>query len=188
MKDLITYSNQLITEQSEELIIEEAKKNPQKFEVLYVKYYNPIFRMVYKRIGDKDITCELVSNTFFNALQTIHKFEYQGKTIYFWLYRIALNQCHEYFRKQGGRRIVELVEHHYNLLANEIEMDNHEQNRHLKHALSKLNEGDLQLVELRFFEQLKFKQISEITGMTEANCKVKLYRILEKMKKFMRYE
>jgi len=41
----------------------------------------------------------------------------------------------------------------------------------------------LQLIELRFFEKRPFKEIAEILNLTETNAKVKLYRILERVKK-----
>ena len=50
-------------------------------------------------------------------------------------------------------------------------------------TLDTLKEGDLQLIELRFFEQRSFREVAEITGITENNAKVRTYRILERMKK-----
>ncbi|MEQ9165542.1 MAG: RNA polymerase sigma factor, partial [Fulvivirga sp.] len=113
MDELITYSKQLILEQSEELIIEECKRNPRRFEPLYNKYYKPIFRLVLGRIGDKDLTADLVSNVFFKALQSLHKFQFKGLSIYSWLYRIALNECNEHFRKAGSKRVIVLDQTHY---------------------------------------------------------------------------
>jgi RNA polymerase sigma-70 factor (ECF subfamily) len=50
-------------------------------------------------------------------------------------------------------------------------------------VIKNLPEDDLQLIELRFFEKRQFKEIAEILNLTETNAKVKLYRILEKVKK-----
>ena len=49
--------------------------------------------------------------------------------------------------------------------------------------LQKLTGEELQLIELRFFEQRPFKEVAEIVGITETYAKVKVYRILQKMKK-----
>ena len=54
---------------------------------------------------------------------------------------------------------------------------------HLKKLILQLKPDDLQLVELRFFEQRPFKEISEILDITEVNDKVRMYRIIEKLKK-----
>jgi RNA polymerase sigma-70 factor (ECF subfamily) len=50
-------------------------------------------------------------------------------------------------------------------------------------VIKNLPEDDVQLIELRFFEKRAFKEIAEILSLTETNAKVKLYRILEKVKK-----
>jgi RNA polymerase sigma-70 factor (ECF subfamily) len=50
-------------------------------------------------------------------------------------------------------------------------------------VLNDLKPNDLELIEMRFFEKRPFKEIAEITGLTESNAKVKTYRILERLKK-----
>ena len=50
-------------------------------------------------------------------------------------------------------------------------------------VIKELPEDELQLIELRFFEKRAFKEIAEILNLTETNAKVKLYRILERVKK-----
>lgn len=186
MDELITYSKQLIIEQSEELIIEECKRNPRKFEPLYNKYYKPIFRLVLGRTGDKEISADIVSNVFFKALQNINKFKFKGQSIYSWLYRIALNECNEHFRKKGSKRVIILDHEHYEILTEEMAIfdDNHLEV--LKLGLSRLKEAELQIIELRFFESLSFKDIADVLEITEGNSKVKLYRAIEKLKKLMK--
>jgi RNA polymerase sigma-70 factor (ECF subfamily) len=49
--------------------------------------------------------------------------------------------------------------------------------------LNQLSLEDSQIVELRFFDQCSFAEMANIYGITEANMKMKLYRILKKMRK-----
>ena len=51
--------------------------------------------------------------------------------------------------------------------------------------LPMLAEEELALIEMRYFERRPFKEIGEILNITENNAKVKLYRILEKIKKIL---
>lgn len=182
----MTYSDQLIKEQSEELIIEESKKNPQRFEPLYNKYYPKIFRLVLNKVGDKSTAAELTSNVFFKALSHIKKFQYKGLSIYTWFYRIALNECNEYFRKEGSKRVIVLDNMHYETLSEEMAVFGDEYREDLKKALAKLKETDLQIIEMRFFDGLKFKDISDVVGITEAHSKVRLYRAIERLRKYMK--
>ena len=46
-----------------------------------------------------------------------------------------------------------------------------------------MSDERLSIIEMRFFEKLSFKEISEVMGITENNAKVKLYRTLDKLKK-----
>jgi len=49
--------------------------------------------------------------------------------------------------------------------------------------LNNLTDKNSDLIELRFFQELSFKEIAAIYGITEANAKMRIYRVLEKMKK-----
>ena len=51
----------------------------------------------------------------------------------------------------------------------------------LMEMINNLGQEQLDLIELRFFQELSFKEIAEIYSITEANAKMKVYRILEKM-------
>ena len=53
----------------------------------------------------------------------------------------------------------------------------------LVQALDGLKGHELDLIEMRFFEQRSFREIAELLDMTENNAKVKTYRILERLKK-----
>jgi RNA polymerase sigma-70 factor (ECF subfamily) len=55
----------------------------------------------------------------------------------------------------------------------------------IKKLLLELDSDDLQMVELRFFEKRPFKEIADILDITEVNAKVRMYRIIEKLKKSM---
>jgi RNA polymerase sigma-70 factor (ECF subfamily) len=67
----------------------------------------------------------------------------------------------------------------------EEEMDTQDNEVHLENlvkVLDTLKDTDLQLIEMRFFEQRPFKEIADILDMTESNAKVRTYRILERLK------
>ena len=53
----------------------------------------------------------------------------------------------------------------------------------LKNVIQDLKPSEVELLELRFFEKRPFKEIANILDITENNAKVKVYRLLQKMKK-----
>lgn len=115
----------------------------------------------------------------------IKKYEDRGLPFGAWLYRIALNESNMFFRKKTKSYMVELHEGHVNSILDEIESSNTsiEEQEKLIEVLNGLNEKDLDLIELRFFQKMPFKEIADIYNITEANAKMKLYRLIEKIKK-----
>jgi RNA polymerase sigma-70 factor (ECF subfamily) len=65
----------------------------------------------------------------------------------------------------------------------ELEVDGLEEHKNkLKKALRKINENDLALIEMRYFEKRSYREIGEILSVTENNAKVKTFRALQKLK------
>lgn len=175
------------TELKQELqLIEAAKLNPARFDVLYDKYYKPIFIFIHRRTGDVDLTADLASQVFLKALINIKKYEYKGVPFSAWLFRIAFNEINMYFRKNNAGRVVSLDRSSIVTIITEVqEEDNSEAQQRMLKALKQLNEEDTQLIELRFFEKRSFAEVGNIVGITENNAKVRVYRILEKVKTIM---
>jgi RNA polymerase sigma-70 factor, ECF subfamily len=170
--------------EEEWLEVQAAQKNPARFRPLYDRYYEPIFRFVFRRTGDENTSADLCSQVFLKALQRLNSYEYRGVPFSAWLYRIASNEVAQYFRQAQQDRIVSVEEASIGEMAEELSEGDGEWLRfQLVRALDQLDESDLQLIEMRFFEQRPFKEIADITGITESNAKVKTYRILEKMKR-----
>lgn len=178
------------TIEDEQELIEKARRNSADFRPLYEHYYKPIFLFVLRRVADKELTADVVSQVFLKALQGIQKYTHQGVPFSAWLYRIAINEVNMFFRKQKRERFVtvepEMLMHLHEELTNELSVD-HLQDR-LAAMLQKLSEAELHLIELRFFERLSFKEIAEMLSVTEVNAKVKVYRTLDKLKKYFKNE
>ena len=129
-----------------------------------------------------------MADTWCKALHNLQKFRYSGTSIYFWIYRIALNECNEYFRKSGRTRYVVIEDYHLDRMSDELPGVDEDNLQTLKVALKKLSTSDLQYIELRFFEGLKFQEISSIMGTNEAQCKMKVYRAIKRLKKTFIHE
>ena len=175
----------------DEKLIRQSQVDPEAFRALYEKYFKRIFLFVHHRIGDKTLTADITSQVFLKALLNLRKFQFRDLPFSAWLFRIAVNECHDFFRKNKRYRMV-AIEHegvarlHEELMANAELEDLHEK---LPHILQKLKENELLIIELRFFEKRPFKEIADILGISENYAKVKTYRILETMKQlFLKHE
>lgn len=182
IKEHIQDKDQLEDEAS---IILQSKADPAAFRPLYEKYFKRIFLFVHHRIGEKSLSADITSQVFLKALVNIRGYSFRGLPFSAWLFRIALNECNDFFRKNKRYRLVTMedgmVEHLYDELTAEARLEDLHQR--LPEILQRLSVSELQIIELRFFEQRPFKEVADILGISEIYAKVKVYRILEKMKK-----
>jgi RNA polymerase sigma-70 factor, ECF subfamily len=166
--------------------VEAAKADPARFDVLYDRYYKSIFVFIYRRTGNEELTADLTSQVFMKALINISKYVHKGVPFSAWLFRIAFNEINMYFRKNNSGRVVSLETSGLNLILAEVkEEDNSDVHSKMMRVLKEMDDNDIQLIELRFFEKRSFAEVGNIIGITENNAKVKVYRILDKLKKLM---
>ncbi len=173
--------------QEEWLEVQAAQRDPAMFRPLYDRYYEAIFLYIFRRTTDEALTADLCSQVFLKAMQRIDCYEYKGVPFSAWLYRIASNEIAQHFRKAKKKRTVTLEDAPVGDLMQELQEggDLEAYLPQLIEALDQLKEKDLQLIELRFFEGLPYKEIADIMDITENNAKVRTFRILNRMKKMM---
>ncbi len=165
--------------------IELAKKDHRYFGVLYERYFEQIYRFIFKRLGgNEEVSGDLVQQTFMKAMANIGKYEDRGLPFSAWLYRIAQNEVNMFFRSEKKSYSVEITDRQLlNLLEESGEGGvTQEDLDQLIEIINDLEESQADLLELRFFQELSFKEIADIYGISEANAKMKTYRLLEKIK------
>jgi RNA polymerase sigma-70 factor (ECF subfamily) len=164
-----------------------AQENPAHFGKLYNYYYKRIFLFVFKRVADEDTAADVTAQAFLKAMTNIKGYSFQGVPFSAWLYRIASNEVNMFYRSSKSAVTESIDRSQLAEIAEEVEeIFSEEMIGRLTTAMKRLPTDDLQLISLRFFEGLPFKDVADIVGITENNAKVKVYRILEKMKKWMK--
>ena len=167
--------------------IQAAQNNPTLFRPLYDRYYEPIFRFIYRRTSDEMLSGDLCAQVFLKAIQKLGGYRFQGVPFSAWLYRIASNEIAQFFRNQQKERTVSIEDSNIGEMMDEVEVDFHDEHRAiLIDTLNHMSDKEVELIELRFFEKRSFKEIAQILEITESNAKVKTYRLLDKMKKLMK--
>ncbi|WP_051313679.1 RNA polymerase sigma factor [Sporocytophaga myxococcoides] len=166
--------------------IQASRSDPKHFSHIYNKYYRKIFLFIYKRTDNEDLTADLASHVFLQALINIKKYEFKGLPFSAFLFRIATNEVNLYYRKTKAVRSINIEEADILELKEELHLDKTEdlEDGMLK-AMEYLDEKEIQLIELRFFDQKSFKEVGYILGITENNAKVKTYRILDKLREIL---
>lgn len=167
----------------EEIQIHAAQENPEKFGVLYEKYFDKIFHCVYHRMDNLEESQDLTQQVFIKALKNLGSFKSKGVPFASWLYRIAINEVHQYYRDSKKIITVNIESNRVYDIIDTLEEDSLEMyHDQLIKEIGYLQEEEIQLLQLRFFEKHSFKEIGHIISITENNAKVKTYRLLDKLK------
>ena len=170
--------------ENKELTLIKACQNgdAQSFGHLYVyeKYFKKIYSFVYYRVSHKESTEDLVSLVFTKALENISKFNKGNFSA--WLYRIARNTVIDYYRTSKVTQDLDnMAELHIDSQISEA-MDHNIQIQEIQDKLNRLNETQRDIIIMRVWDGLSYKEIAQIVGKSESNCKMIFSRGLKELR------
>lgn len=176
-----------MSEQDKKLV-EDAKRDPQKFAALYDKYFDQIYRYVYRRVSDKEMVHDLVSQTFYDALSHMDRYEWRGYSFSAWLYKIAHNNVLKWYRDHGRLKTVD-IEEGYRAKDQTVDVVRDAEQGELKDEIAivmdQLEDEDREIIRLKFFEEVSNTEIAEIMGLSANHIGVKVFRALKKVKEIL---
>lgn len=171
---------QIMAEEDE---IRLAQKDPKAFEPLYLRYYERICGFVFHRVENKEVAFDITSTIFYKALKNVSTYKHKGYPFSAWLYRVAFNEVQQHYRKNKTKNILSISEKGVSEIIDHIpEKPFSIDDAQLFTALESLKDDEIEIVNMRFFENRSFKEMADILDMKESACKMKLYRILEKLR------
>ena len=151
------------------------------FEEIYVRYQTKIYSFLYRLSGDAQLAEELTQETFYQAIRSIHRFDGSCK-ISVWLCQIGKHLWYQHLRTSGREASmpeelpdVPVPSAEEGLLAQESRLTLLKQ----IHALPELQK---EVVYLRAFGGLSFREIGDVLGKTETWARVTFYRSKERLK------
>lgn len=160
--------------------IEDSKGDIGCFRPLYEKYCDQVYRYLVRRTDDDEMAEDLCSTTFIRAMDNLDKFVWQGKPFGAWLFRIAQNELRKHFRNKKPVFVIEIEK--VEAIEDLEEAGDPDFQNMLIEELDHLDDLELRLLELRFFEEASFKEISDLLSMGESAVKMRIYRLLGKLK------
>ena len=153
------------------------------FSHFYEEFAQPIYAYLYYRTRNKGVAEDLTSQTFLKALEKFDRFDESKGTFKSWIYQIARNVLVDHYRANKPTRDLETA---FDLAGeDDIEeaMKSSENQERVQKALTCLNEKQRELVILRVWDELSFKEIADFLGKTEASIKMTFYRALQDVEK-----
>jgi RNA polymerase sigma-70 factor (ECF subfamily) len=162
-----------------ETLVEEAKRNPSAFKQLYPRFVNQIYAYVAYKVGGKQDTEDLVSETFLRALEKIKTFEYRGEGSFkAWLFQIARYVVMEHYRGQSSTVDIDDVP-----LIRHERFEDHiilkERFMLVQKHLRKLPARQREVILLKYFGGLRNQEIAELLKLNERTVSSYLSRGLD---------
>ncbi|PQV62778.1 RNA polymerase sigma-70 factor, ECF subfamily [Abditibacterium utsteinense] len=178
-----------------------GKATNAEFEQVVERYHGKVFQLVYRYTGDYEEACDLTQDTFVRAFNAWNEFRGDSQ-VYTWLYRIALNLCHNQQKRivrrnrmerwsldtspdddfEGGRGPIEVADERPLPLAR-IEGD--EMRLRLREALAQLPENYRMVIVLRDIEGLTYDEIARVTDSTLEAIKSRLFRARQTLRRIL---
>ncbi|MCR5579855.1 MAG: sigma-70 family RNA polymerase sigma factor [Prevotella sp.] len=160
----------------EALALSYMNGNNRAFDELLTRSQDKIFNYIMYVVKDEDLANDLFQETYLKVITKMQTGKYTdtGKFLW-WLTRIAHNVIIDYFRSQKSSRIVEPTKDNdlSNLNSNSVMDSNRESelaNEQVLHDVKKLMEAlpesQREVVFMRYYQELSFKEIAELTGVS----------------------
>jgi RNA polymerase sigma-70 factor (ECF subfamily) len=155
------------------------------FEHLVNRYKDMAFSIARRVCSNAEDAEEVAQDAFLKAYQALDKFKQESK-FSTWLYRIVTNTAISSTRKKKvamaslDETMVENfsedeVQENLNAVGSE------EKSRYIKEAMQQLHPQDCLLINMFYTDELSIEEISEVSGLSQANVKVRLHRIRKKL-------
>lgn len=145
-------------------------------------YQTDLYRIAFMHTKNEQDALDIVSDTIVKGYENIHKVQ---RPAYFktWLIRVLLNTVHDHFRKVQETTNWEFLE---NVSADMTEYIGIEEKMDLYHAIDSLPEKYKSIIILKYYNELKISEISDILCMPEGTVKASLHHAKKALKDFLK--
>jgi RNA polymerase sigma factor (sigma-70 family) len=161
----------------------ESAQSPDSFKAVVEAHWDAVYRLLYSMTGNAHDCEDLTQETFLRALRRWDSFR-PGTNLRAWLLRIAANAFFDVKRKQQTLKIAPLqVEIPSGAAPAELALELHEQGVLVRAAMEELTELTRLVFHLRVTEDLSFRDIAELAGITEVAARWHMHQARSKLLK-----
>ena len=158
-----------------DLVVAYANDSNEAFDILLERHKDRIYTYIFRIVKNRELTDDIFQETFIKAVRVIDEGRYvdSGKFLS-WILRIAHNQVIDYFRARKQNRQVNESEAGYDMLAAmrlaegsvEDAMVSEQTEREVRALVEMLPAEQREVVLMRYFGGLSFKEIADATGVS----------------------
>ena len=151
-------------------LLQEESTQRKGFEIIVAQYSEQLYWQIRRMVLSHEDANDLLQNTFIKAWTNIDYFRAEAK-LSTWLYRIALNECLTFLNKQRA--------------TTTIAIDDPEAMIVQKLELLTLPEKQRMVFNLKYYQEMKYEDMSEIFGTSVGALKASYHHAVKKIEKFL---
>jgi RNA polymerase sigma factor (sigma-70 family) len=176
-------------QEEKEFIIDllNPKTENEAFQKLLREYQKPLYNHIRNIVLNHDDTDDVLQNTFVKVFQNLKNFKGDSK-LFSWMYRIATNEALTFLKqkaRKNGISSVELQNKTIDNLQADVYFDGNEIQIKLQKAIALLPEKQQLVFKMKYFEELKYEEISEILGTSVGGLKASYHHAVKKIEAFV---
>ncbi len=176
---------------AEETLVEQLKQKEAKaFELLINTYKERLYWHIRRIVLDHDDTDDVLQNTFIKIYRNIDRFKGDSK-LYSWMYRIGTNEALTFIKvksKKLGLGMDEIHKHMANNLEADVYFEGDEIQMKLQKAIATLPEKQKLVFNMKYFEEMKYEEISEILETSVGSLKASYHLAVKKIESYLKEE
>jgi len=179
--------SELRDEEILEMFAAEATRE-KAFGILVNKYQQKLYWHIRRMVVSHDDADDVLQNVFIKIWKNLERFEGKSK-LYTWLYRIATNECLTFLGKKKRKATSPLSTDEYDLgeqLEADPYFDGDAAQIKLQKAIEELPPKQKQVFELRYYEEMKYDEMSDLLGTSVGALKASFHHAVKKVEKYMK--
>lgn len=167
-------------------MLRQPRTQREGFAVLVKQYSEPLYWKVRRIVLDHEDANDVLQNAFLKVWNNLQNF--QGKSsLSTWLYRIAINEALDFLRKKKSAEQVSADEEPSiaSRLTSDEYFDGDEAQARLQEAVARLPEVQRTVFNLKYFEEMKYSEISKILDTSEGALKASYHLAVKKITEYL---
>lgn len=170
-----------ITEDSNILMmISSSDQKNQGYRLLVNKYKEKLYWHIRRMVNDHDDADDVLQNTFIKVVRNIDGFQ-QHSSLFTWIYRIATNESLNFIHSKKNRQTEEIGNVVLFKAAGESLMDETKILNLLQHAINILPEKQKLVFNMRYYDEMSYQDIAEITDTSIGALKASYHHAVKKI-------
>ncbi len=168
--------------------LKDTKTKELAFRKLITQYKERLYWHIRKIVISHDDTDDVLQNTFIKIFKNIDSFKSESK-LYSWMYRIATNEAITFINKRAKEKKVDIADYQQHLTSN-LNSDNwfsgSEIQLILQKAIATLPQKQQLVFNMKYFDEMKYNQISEILETSVGGLKASYHHAVKKIEIFIK--